>query len=96
MSKNIVICCDGTGNEVNANLSNVLKLYRILRKDEDQLVFYDPGIGTLSTNATGFSICYVYARKDEALRSSYMTHAEAVVIAEAIARVPALLTSGKV
>ena len=50
MPKNIVICCDGTGNEVNANLSNVLKLYRILSKDEDQLVFCDPGIGTLSSN----------------------------------------------
>jgi hypothetical protein len=37
-------------------------------------------------DATGFSICYVYARKDEALRSSYMTHAEAVMIAEAIAK----------
>jgi hypothetical protein len=36
----------------------------------------------------GFSICYVYVRKDEALRSSYMTHAEAVVIAEAIAKPP--------
>jgi hypothetical protein len=35
-----------------------------------------------------FSICYVYARKDEALRSSYMTPAEAVVIAEAIAKLP--------
>jgi uncharacterized protein (DUF2235 family) len=50
MPKNIVICCDGTGNEANANLSNVLKLYRILRKNEDQLVFYDSGIGTLSSN----------------------------------------------
>jgi hypothetical protein len=39
-------------------------------------------------DATGFSVCYVYARKDEALRSDYMTHAEAVVIAEAIARAP--------
>jgi hypothetical protein len=39
-------------------------------------------------DATGFSICYVYARKDEALRSSYMTHAEAVMIAEAIAKLP--------
>ena len=28
-------------------------------------------------DATGFSICYVYARQDEALRSSYMTHEEA-------------------
>lgn len=39
-------------------------------------------------DAAGFSICYVYARKDEALRGSYMTHAEAVMIAEAIARFP--------
>ena len=29
MAKNIVICCDGTGNEINANLSNVLKLFRV-------------------------------------------------------------------
>jgi hypothetical protein len=40
-------------------------------------------------DATGFSICYVYVRKDETLRS-YMTHAEAVVIAEAIAKLPEL------
>ena len=32
MSKNIVVCCDGTGNEVGQNISNVLKLYRVLRK----------------------------------------------------------------
>jgi hypothetical protein len=41
-------------------------------------------------DATGFSVCYVYARKDEALRSGYMTHAEAVVMAEQIARLPEL------
>lgn len=46
--KNIVICCDGTGNEIEANLSNVLKLFRILKKSRDQIVFYDTGIGTLS------------------------------------------------
>nr|WP_274542491.1 DUF2235 domain-containing protein [Bradyrhizobium symbiodeficiens] len=27
-----VICCDGTGNEISENISNVLKLYRCLRK----------------------------------------------------------------
>jgi uncharacterized protein (DUF2235 family) len=27
MTKNIVICCDGTGNQVEGNLSNVLKLF---------------------------------------------------------------------
>jgi len=56
MKKHIVICCDGTGNEISENISNVLKLYRTLRKTEktqpNQLVFYDPGVGTLErTNA---------------------------------------------
>jgi uncharacterized protein (DUF2235 family) len=48
MPKNIVLCCDGTGNEVEANLSNVLKLFRIVRKNEEQVVFYHPGVGTIS------------------------------------------------
>jgi len=48
MPKNIIVCCDGTGNEVEANLSNVLKLYRIVRRNEDQVVFYHPGVGTIS------------------------------------------------
>ena len=26
--RNIVICCDGTGNEITENISNVLKLYQ--------------------------------------------------------------------
>ena len=50
--RNIVICCDGTGNEISQNISNVLKLYRCVRKTEKtqprQLVFYDPGVGTLA------------------------------------------------
>lgn len=48
MPKNIVICCDGTGNEINENISNVLKLFRCLKQDENQRVYYDPGVGTLS------------------------------------------------
>ncbi|MCU7811396.1 MAG: DUF2235 domain-containing protein [Candidatus Thiodiazotropha sp. (ex Notomyrtea botanica)] len=54
MSKNIVICCDGTGNEIEADSSNVLKLYRLLEKNEKQTVFYDPGIGTISTQNAWF------------------------------------------
>ncbi len=49
--KNIVVCCDGTGNEISENISNVLKLYRCLRKTGKaaaQIVFYDPGVGTLA------------------------------------------------
>jgi uncharacterized protein (DUF2235 family) len=32
--RNIIICCDGTGNEISENISYVLKLYRCLRKTE--------------------------------------------------------------
>jgi uncharacterized protein (DUF2235 family) len=50
--KNLVVCCDGTGNEVSENISNVLKLYRVLRKTgkttPQQVAFYDPGVGTLA------------------------------------------------
>jgi hypothetical protein len=52
MPKNIVICCDGTGNEINSNLSNVLKLFRCLVKDADQRVFYHPGVGTIGLQST--------------------------------------------
>ena len=50
MARNIVICCDGTGNEIKENQSNVLKLFRTLKKDEEQIAFYDPGVGTLSNS----------------------------------------------
>lgn len=50
--KNIVICLDGTGNQIEENLSNVLKLYRTLEKSEKQVVFYDQGVGTLKRTFT--------------------------------------------
>ena len=54
--KNLVICCDGTGNEISENISNVLKLYRCLRKTDKtqprQMVFYDPGVGTVTGPST--------------------------------------------
>jgi len=46
-TRNLVLLCDGTSNEVKLDLTNVLKLYRILAKSEAQIVFYDPGIGTV-------------------------------------------------
>ena len=47
--KNIVICCDGTGNVIGENHSNVVKLVRsILQDKKQQCVFYDPGLGTMS------------------------------------------------
>jgi uncharacterized protein (DUF2235 family) len=50
MAKNIVVCCDGTGNEIERNLSNVLKLFRITNKNEEQRVYYSAGIGTIASS----------------------------------------------
>lgn len=59
MSKNIIILCDGTSNEVSEDRTNILRLYGTLKKDSSQLVFYDPGVGTFGA-AT--SISYYYRR----------------------------------
>src|SRR3546814_12967332 len=54
--RNLVVLCDGTGNELGGALadvesdiriSNVLKLYRIAEKGKRQLVYYTPGVGTV-------------------------------------------------
>ena len=50
MSRKIVVCLDGTGNEIETNESNVLRLYKTLERSEDQLVYYHPGVGTMDTN----------------------------------------------
>ncbi|BDC51211.1 hypothetical protein F183_A35270 [Bryobacterales bacterium F-183] len=48
MSRNIVLCCDGTGNELADRSSNVVKLCHALVRDEmRQTVFYNPGVGTV-------------------------------------------------
>lgn len=51
MSRRIVICLDGTGNQVGAHHpTNVVKLYGMLATENPgrQLLYYDPGVGTLS------------------------------------------------
>lgn len=48
MPKQIVICCDGTGNEYGDRNSNVIKLYKMLtRTAEKQVAYYHPGVGTM-------------------------------------------------
>ena len=48
MGKNIVVCCDGTGNEYGNNNTNVVDMFTPVVRDADQLAYYDPGIGTFS------------------------------------------------
>lgn len=57
MPKNIVLLCDGTSNEISENRTNILRLYGTLKKDEKQLVFYDPGVGTFGA-ANAWSYYY--------------------------------------
>jgi uncharacterized protein (DUF2235 family) len=54
--KNIVVCCDGTGNEFNAKVpddrdkggnSNVVKFYTALDLGLAQYAYYHPGVGTM-------------------------------------------------
>ncbi|KZP16495.1 hypothetical protein FIBSPDRAFT_748573 [Athelia psychrophila] len=49
--RNLVICIDGTSNKCGTVNTNVLELYSQILKDEhdDQLTYYDSGIGTYAT-----------------------------------------------
>jgi uncharacterized protein (DUF2235 family) len=51
MLKNIVVCCDGTGNEFRESRrnTNVVKLFEVIVKTPTrQIAYYDPGVGTMS------------------------------------------------
>jgi len=49
MPKNIVICCDGTENKLTINENtNVIHLYSCLAKNNDQVTYYHPGVGTMA------------------------------------------------
>ncbi|MEO7262028.1 MAG: DUF2235 domain-containing protein [Jatrophihabitantaceae bacterium] len=51
MGKNVIVCLDGTGNQLKAHhSSNVVKLYQLLDLADPslQVGYYDPGVGTFS------------------------------------------------
>ena len=49
MARNIVLCLDGTSNQYATVNTNVIKLYAMLdRARNDQLSYYQPGIGTMA------------------------------------------------
>ena len=51
MPKNIIICCDGTGNEYGQHNTNVVKLYEAIVRDANQIAFYDPGVAPSAFSA---------------------------------------------
>lgn len=51
--RNLIICCDGTNNEFGTNNTNVVRLAQVLdRNPFKQLLYYDPGVGTMPEPGT--------------------------------------------
>lgn len=49
MARNLVVCLDGTNDQFDTTNSNVVKLYRMLRRDTpQQITYYQTGIGTVA------------------------------------------------
>src|SRR5437868_2532616 len=48
MSRNFVLCFDGTNNQFGPQNTSVVRLVQVLDRDPTkQRLFYDPGVGTL-------------------------------------------------
>jgi uncharacterized protein (DUF2235 family) len=45
--RNLVVCLDGTSNEPESGTTNVARTYAVAAKSDTQLVYYDPGVGTM-------------------------------------------------
>jgi len=63
MPKNIIICCDGTNNEIAGNQTNVLRLFRMLVRDKSQVAFYDAGVGTNADPAAQWPLRRAISKK---------------------------------
>jgi uncharacterized protein (DUF2235 family) len=48
MPRNFVLCCDGTDNQFGPQNTSVVRLAQVVERDpHTQLLYYDPGVGTL-------------------------------------------------
>lgn len=54
--RNLVICLDGTSNEPEKGYTNVARLFDVAAKTDRQLVYYDPGVGTMGSRAAVTSL----------------------------------------
>jgi uncharacterized protein (DUF2235 family) len=64
MGRNIVLCFDGTNNQYAATNTNVVKIYGMLdRTGNDQLAYYQPGIGTFAPPGVWEAGPFNYVRK---------------------------------
>jgi uncharacterized protein (DUF2235 family) len=49
--RSLVVCLDGTSNEPETGFTNVARLFDVADKSPQQLVYYDPGVGTIGAEA---------------------------------------------
>jgi uncharacterized protein (DUF2235 family) len=49
--RNLVVCLDGTTNEPETGCTNVARMFDVAEKSRGQLVYYDPGVGTMGAQA---------------------------------------------
>jgi uncharacterized protein (DUF2235 family) len=56
MPRNIIVCCDGTNNEFGPVNTNVVRLVQMLDDSAQQLVYYDPGVGTMPGPGFGTTV----------------------------------------
>jgi len=65
MGKNIVLCLDGTGNQLKAKgNTNVVRLYSLLELHDPtaQIAYYDPGVGTFGAQGAVTPIARGFTR----------------------------------
>ena len=48
VTKSIIICCDGTGDQFGPHNSNVVKMFELIAKTGQQVAYYNPGVGTMA------------------------------------------------
>lgn len=73
MSKNVVVCCDGTSNDATSDVTNVLRVYRTLQRDGEQICHYDGGVGTL-VDPTKISRWRKFVRRKIDMAIGYSLH----------------------
>jgi uncharacterized protein (DUF2235 family) len=63
LAKNVLVCCDGTGNEFGVRNTNVVRLFQIIEKNTDaQVAYYDPGVGAFGAELLGLATGYGITR----------------------------------
>jgi hypothetical protein len=62
MAKKLVICCDGTGNQFGSQNSNVVKLYKMLVSNDEQVAYYHRGVGTMGARSAFTQIAKWWTR----------------------------------